>query len=151
MRRDGVPPAPAAAGSPLPDRSRLLLEIVARTPLRTWTGAFGLAAAQLVAMPAGDWAPLLFTGWARAAMAQRDRDWTAALITHAVAGQPRPTAAQLQALRELARQAEPGLGAPGTLPEPGPDTPPVIRSVLVALRFRWDMLEELGPAGGAGT
>ena len=151
MRRDGIPPTPAAAGSPLPDRSRLLLEIVARTPLRTWTGAFGLAAAQLVAMPAGDWAPLLFTGWARAAMAQRDRDWTAALITHAVAGQPRPTAAQLQALRELARQAEPGLGAPGTLPEPGPDTPPVIRSVLVALRFRWDMLEELGPAGGAGT
>ena len=151
MRRDGIPPAPAAAGSPLPDRSRLLLEIVARTPLRTWTGAFGLAAAQLVAMPAGDWAPLLFTGWARAAMAQRDRDWTAALITQAVAGQPRPAAAQLQTLRELARQAEPGLGAPGTLPEPGPDTPPVIRSVLVALRFRWDMLEELGPAGGAGT
>ena len=80
MRRDGIRRTPAAAGSPLPDRSRLLLEVVARTPLRTWTGAFGLAAAQVVAMPAGDWAPLLFTGWARAAIAQRDRDWTAALI-----------------------------------------------------------------------
>jgi len=51
---------------------------------------------------------------------------------------------------ELIVGDKPG-GAPGTLPEPGPDTPPVVRAVLTALRFRWDMLEELGPAGGAGT
>jgi Family of unknown function (DUF5691) len=144
MRRDGIPPVPVATGAPRPDQSRLLLEIVTRTPLGAWTGAFGLDPAQLVALPAGDWAPLLYTGWARAAAAQQDRGWTDALIRHMITGGSGGTAAQLQAFRELARQASPALGAPGTLPEPGPDTPPVIRAVLTALRFRWDMLEELG-------
>ena len=40
------------------DRTRLLLEVVARTPLRTWTDGFGLTAAQVVALPSGDWAPV---------------------------------------------------------------------------------------------
>ena len=147
MRRDGIPQAPMAPGAPLPDRSRLLFEVVTRTPLSAWTGTFGLDPAQLVAMPAGDWAPLLLTGWARAAAAQQDRAWTDALIRHMITGGSGGSAAQLQAFRELARQAAPALGAPGTLPEPGPDTPPVVRAVLTALRFRWDMLGELEELG----
>jgi len=73
------------------DRARVVLEVVARTPLRTWTEQSGLTAAQIVAAPAGDWAPVLFTGWIRAAIAQRDRDWTTAL---AGLGEPGPDAPQ---------------------------------------------------------
>jgi Family of unknown function (DUF5691) len=43
----------------------------------------------------------------------------------------------------LARRAEPALGAPGTLPAPGPDAPPAARAALAVLRFRYDMLKEL--------
>jgi hypothetical protein len=151
MRRDGIPPIPAAPGSARPDRRRLLLEIVARTPLSTWTAAAGLSPAQVAARPAGDWAPALFSGWARAAIAQRDHDWITALIRLAIAGPLRFPAAALPAVKELALVADPALGAPGALPEPGPDTPPAARAILAVLRFRWDMLEELGYAGGAGT
>ncbi len=154
MARDGIPPLTAAPGSQQPDRARLLYEIVARTPLRAWTADSGLTPAQLAALPGGDWAPMLFAGWGRAAVAQRDPEWTAALIRRAAGGQLRLTAAQLQLLRELARQADPGLGAPGALPEPGPGAPPAVAGVLAALRFRWDMLKELAHdpnAGGART
>ena len=63
-----------------------MLEVLARTPLRTWTDEFGLTAAQIVALPAGDWAPVLLAGWSRAAIAQRDHDWMAALISRALTG-----------------------------------------------------------------
>ena len=89
MRRDGITPGPARGRSQPPDRTRLLLEIVARTPLRTWTEEFGLTPAQIVAVPSGDWAPSLFTGWSQAAIAQRDQDWMAALLGRAITG-PRP-------------------------------------------------------------
>jgi hypothetical protein len=125
------------------DRASLLLEVVAWTPLRAWTDTFGLTAAQIVVLPSGDWAPVLFTGWSRAAIAQRDRDWTAALISRAVTGRPPGTATEFEALRQLARRADPLLGAPGTLPEPGPDAPPAVRAALDVLRFRYDMLKEL--------
>jgi len=116
---------------------------MARTPLRTWTDAFGLSAAQIVTLPAGDWAPVLFTAWARAAIAQRDREWTAALIGRALTGGLRATAAEIQALDHLARRADPALGAPDTLPEPPPDAPPVVGAALSLLRFRYEMLREL--------
>jgi hypothetical protein len=144
MGRDGIRLTPATGSSPAAYRSRLLLEVVARTSLRVWTGAFGLAAAQVVAVPAGDWAPLLFVGWTRAAVAQRDHDWTAALIAHAITGRPPREAAEMEAVRQLASRADPALGAPDALPEAGPDAPRVIRAVLSELRFRYDMLKELG-------
>jgi len=37
-----------------------------------------------------------------------------------------------------------GLGAPDALPEPGPDTPSAVGAALSVLRFRYEMLEELG-------
>jgi hypothetical protein len=125
------------------DRARVILEVVARTPLRTWTDEFGLTAARIVALPSGDWAPVLFTGWARAAIAQRDREWAAALIGQALTGRPPRAAGEIQALQQLARRADPALGAPGTLPEPRPDDPPVVGAVFGVLRFRYDMLKEL--------
>ena len=86
MRRDGITPGPAGGRSQLADRTRLMLEIVSRTPLGTWTEEFGLTAAQIAAVPAGDWAPVLLIGWSRAAIAQRDQDWMAALVNRALTG-----------------------------------------------------------------
>jgi hypothetical protein len=141
---------PPTAGPSQPDRGRLVLEIVARTPLRTWTDRSGLTAAQVAALPSGDWAPVLFTGWVRAAIAQRDHEWTAALIGHALTGRPPRTAGEIQALQRLARRADPALGAPDTLPEPRPDALPVVGAALGVLRFRHDMLKELSDDGNDG-
>ena len=134
---------PPSAGRNQPDRARLMLEVVTRAPLPTWTDGFGLTAAQVVAVPSGDWAPLLFTGWSRAAIVQRDRVWTAALISQAFTGRPLRTAAETEALRQLARRADPALGSPDALPEPRPDAPPGIGAARSVLRFRYDMLKEL--------
>jgi hypothetical protein len=149
MLRDGIERGPAGGPRPRPhpaalsERVRLLREVVARTPLRTWTDAFGLTAAQVVALRAGDWAPVLFTAWTRAATGQRDHQWTAALIGHAVAGGLRGTAEEIQALGQLARRADPLLGVPDTLPELWPGVPPVVAAALGVLRFRYDMVKEL--------
>jgi Family of unknown function (DUF5691) len=141
---------PPPARQDQPDRARVILEVVARTTLRTWTDEFGLTAARIVALPSGDWAPVLFTGWARAAVDQRDREWTAALIGQALTGRPPRAAGEIQALQRLARRADPVLGAPGTLPEPRPDDPPVVGAVFGVLRFRYDMLKELSDDGHDG-
>jgi Family of unknown function (DUF5691) len=143
MQRDGIMPGSAAGHAQMPERARLLRQVMARTPLRTWTDAFGLTAAQIVALLSGDWAPVLFTVWARAAIAQRDHEWTAALIGRALTGGLRGTVAEIQALDRLARRADPVLGAPDTLHEPPPDAPPVVGAALSVLRFRYEMLREL--------
>ncbi len=150
MRRDGITPGPAAGRSRLADRTRLMLEIMSRTPLGTWTEELGLTAAQIAAVPAGDWAPVLLVGWSRAAIAQRDQDWVAALVNRALTGRRAGTAAEFEALRQLARHADPALGAPGALPEPDPDAPPAAAGMLRVLRFRYHMLKELddGPSAG---
>ena len=155
MWRDGIRPGPVAGShSPvhppsLADRMRLVSDVLARTPLRTWTDEFGLTAAQIAALPSGDWAPLLFSGWARAAIAQRHRDWMAVLLDRALTGRP-GTAAEIEALRQLARRADPALGAPDALPGPGPDALPAIRDAIRVLRFRHDMLKELDDDHSAG-
>ena len=137
MRRDGVAPGPVA------DQARLVLELVVRTPLRTWTDEFGRTAAQIVSVPSGDWASVLFTAWALAAIAQGDQDWMAALLHRALTGRPPGTAAENETVRQLARRVDPVLGAPDALPDPGPGAPPVVREAVRVLRFRHDMLREL--------
>jgi hypothetical protein len=143
MRRDGIAPGPAAGRLRLPQRTFLLLEVVTRTPLRAWTDGFGLTAAQVVAVRSGEWAPVLFTGWARAAIARRDHEWMAALMTRALAVGPSGAPQELEALRQLARRADPALGAPDALPRSAPDTPPAVGAALRVLRFRYEMLKEL--------
>jgi hypothetical protein len=150
MRRDGIAPSPVAGRPQLADLNRFVVEIIARTPLRAWTDAFGRTAAQILAVPAGDWTPVLFVGWSRAAAAQHDRDWTAALFGRALTGWPVGTPAVTEALRRLALRADPSLGAPGALAEPGPDAPPAVRAAMGVLRFRHDMLRELEDANGGG-
>ena len=152
MRRDGIAPGPAGGRSQLADRTRLMLEIVSRAPLGTWTEEFGLTAAQIAAVPAGDWAPVLLIGWSRAAIAQRDQGWMAALVNRALTGRRAATAAPVvpgaETLRQLARHADPALGAPGAAAEPGPDAAPAALGMLRVLRFRYHMLKELddGPS-----
>jgi len=149
MRRDGIPPGPTGGRAGPADQARLMLELVARTPLGTWTRELGLTAARIVALPAGPWTPVLFIGWSRAAAGQGDAEWTAALINRALTSLPVPadtsrySPAELQPLWRLVRRAEPALGAPGALATPGPDTPLAVRDAIGVLRFRYDMLKEL--------
>ena len=120
------------------DRAQLILEVLARTPLRTWTGDFGLAPAEVVALPAGGWAPALLAGWSRAAVAQRDHDWMDALTRRALTGPPPGSGLEIHALQQLARRADPALGAPDAVPGARPDTP-----TAIVLKFRYEMLKEL--------
>jgi hypothetical protein len=153
MRRDGIAPGPAAGRSQLADRARLMLEVVARTPLRTWTDAFAMEPATIVTVRSGDWAPVLYTGWTRAAIAQRDQAWMTALIVEAVTGRPPGSPAENEALSQLARRADPALGAlgsPDALAEQEPGSPPAIRDAIRVLRFRYDMSKELDVDDSSG-
>ena len=150
MRRDGIAPGPGAGRSQLADRTRLMLEVVARTPLRTWTDAFALAPAAIVAVPSGDWAPVLFVGWSRAAIAQRNQDWVAALINQALTGWRPAMPAENGALSQLARRADPALGAPDALAGAEPGTSPAVWAAIRVLRFRYDMLRELDVGNSRG-
>ena len=150
MRRDGITPGPGAGRSQLADRTRLMLEVVARTPLRTWTYAFAMPPATIVTVRSGDWAPVLFTGWSRAAIAQRDQDWMTALIKEALTGRPPGSAAENGALSQLARRADPALGAPDALAGPEPGVPLAVRDTIRVLRFRYDMLKELDDDANGG-
>jgi len=143
MRRDGITPGPARGRGQPSGRTRLLLEVVARTPLCTWTDGFGLAAGQVVSVRSDEWAAALFAGWSQAAVAQGDRDWMTALLSRAITGPPPRTPTDTEALRLLARRADPALGAPGALPQPEHNAPPGVTGAISVLRFRYDMLKEL--------
>jgi hypothetical protein len=150
MWRDGITPGRGAAGAPVSDGARVVLSVVTRTPLRTWTDEFRMTPTRIVAVRSGDWAPVLFAGWARAAMAHRDQDWMAALIIEALTGRPPDATAEMAVLRQLAREADPALGAPGALPDPEPGAPAALYDTVAVLRFRYDMLKELDDDHGAG-
>jgi hypothetical protein len=147
MRRDGITPGPAAGGSQLAGQAYLLLEVIARTPLGTWTGAFGRSAEQILAVPTGSWAPVLFTGWSRAAMAQRDQEWMAALIGWALADGP---PADVETLRQLVRRVDPVFAASGITVGQVAGLSPAIQDAIRVLRFRYHMLKELDDDDSAG-
>jgi hypothetical protein len=87
LRRDGVVrrlPNGSPAGG---ERAWWMEQILARTPLATWTSRFARVPGEIVILPMGQQAPPVLRGWARAAIEQRDRDWAVALIDLAVAGQ----------------------------------------------------------------
>ncbi|NDU74534.1 hypothetical protein GWI34_18125, partial [Actinomadura sp. DSM 109109] len=87
MARDGVPfhPtgsfAPRGGGAPVGTRAAWLREILARTPLSTWTELFGLPPMEIVCLPVSDSDGRdVHIGWARAALGQRDTGWARALL-----------------------------------------------------------------------
>jgi len=143
LRRDGIAPGSAAGRGPLAGQTRLVLEIMARTSLRTWPDAFKMAPSAIVVLRAGDWTPVLFTGWSRAAIAQRDQEWMAALINEALSGRPPGTPTENEALSQLVRRADPALGGPDGVADPEPGVPAAIRNAITVLRFRYEMLKEL--------
>ncbi len=150
MRRDGITPSPGAGRSQLADRTRLLLDVVARTPLQTWTDGFRMTPAEIVGMRCGDWAPVLFTGWSRAAMAQRHQEWMAALINWAIAGGLPGHPSGAETLRQLVRRVDPALIASETTASRDAGPPPAIHDAITVLRFRYDMLKELDDDHSAG-
>ncbi|MFC4606568.1 DUF5691 domain-containing protein [Streptomyces maoxianensis] len=92
MQRDGVAPSPPSGRG---ERSWWLGQLVEAAPLSTWPGRLGGRTAQeIVALPVADgWGEELHAAWCRAAVRQRDAEWSRAL-----------------------------LGAPGNPPETGPGT-----------------------------
>lgn len=112
MARDGIafhPSgsfAPGGGGGPVGTRAAWLRELLARTPLGTWTELFGLPPMEIVCLPLGapggrsgaSRAPGVSSasgadadpggraardvhiGWARAALRQRDAEWARALL-----------------------------------------------------------------------
>jgi hypothetical protein len=150
MRREGITPGSSTLLTDLAGRAHLMVEVLARTPLRTWTEEFGRTPEQILALPSGGWAPVLFTGWAGAAVAQRDQEWMAALMNWALAGGLPGTPADAEALGRLARAADPALAGPGTTASLPAATPPAVRGALGVLRFRYQMLKELEDDDSAG-
>jgi hypothetical protein len=76
MERDGVQRRPPGGTG---ERAWWLIQLVARAPLDTWIGWLGETPAEVVGLACHDWGPVVQEGWVRAAIAQRDPRWAAAL------------------------------------------------------------------------
>ncbi|MFC7933338.1 DUF5691 domain-containing protein [Streptomyces cinereoruber] len=79
MRRDGVVAVPPAGRG---ERSWWLGRIVESAPLSCWPARFGgRTPEEIVALPVADgWRDELHAAWCRAAVRQRDADWSRALL-----------------------------------------------------------------------
>ncbi|MFG2572796.1 DUF5691 domain-containing protein [Streptomyces sp. NPDC048481] len=79
MERDGVSPNPPSGRG---ERSWWLGQLVEAAPLAGWPARLGgRTPEQIVAMPvADDWLGELHAAWCRAAVRQRDADWSRALL-----------------------------------------------------------------------
>ncbi|WP_434595333.1 DUF5691 domain-containing protein [Streptomyces sp. A5-4] len=79
MQRDGVSPNPPAGRG---ERSWWLGQLVECTPLAAWTRRLGgRTAREIVALPVSDdWQEELHAAWCRAAVRQRNADWSRALL-----------------------------------------------------------------------
>ncbi|MER6737964.1 DUF5691 domain-containing protein [Streptomyces puniciscabiei] len=79
MERDGVVATPPAGRG---ERSWWLGQLVEAAPLGTWPGRLGgRTAEQIVALPVTDgWQGELHAAWCRAAVRQRDAEWSRALL-----------------------------------------------------------------------
>jgi hypothetical protein len=150
MRRDGIAPGPSATSSHPAGPARLMAEVLARTPLRTWTDGFGRPPEQILALPSGGWAPVLLAGWSQAAMDQRDQDWMTALVSRVLTNEPPGMQHWTETLRQLVRRVDPRLGALGTTASPDAELSPAARDAVRVLRFRYDMLKELDDDHSAG-
>jgi hypothetical protein len=103
--RDGIPAAPA--GAVARGRAWLVIQFIAAVPLAEWTARLGLSPARLLALPVpGGFGAEVHAGWRKAALAQRDPAWAAALLAAAAAeaddAPPAARAAAASADTELA-------------------------------------------------
>ncbi|MFI0483453.1 DUF5691 domain-containing protein [Actinomadura sp. 9N215] len=113
LARDGVPfhPsgsfAPRSGGAPVGTRAAWLREILARTPLSTWTELFALPPMEIVCLPVSESEGRdVHIGWARAALGQRDAGWARALLKGGVmVDEPEALADLLSVLPEAERDA----------------------------------------------
>jgi hypothetical protein len=113
-RRDGLEPGRGAG-----ERGRLLQQVVAATPLRTWTDllATDRVPEVLRLAEASDHQGELLAGWTAAAARQRDPAWATALMERVDAPSLVEALPSDQAGAAIAaRLADGGLAAPGTLP-----------------------------------
>ncbi|MGW1589444.1 DUF5691 domain-containing protein [Streptomyces sp. NPDC002386] len=79
MERDGVAAKPLTGRG---ERSWWLAQLVEAAPLRTWPGRLGgRTPEQIVALPVADgWQGELHAAWCRAAVRQRDAEWSKVLL-----------------------------------------------------------------------
>lgn len=81
MARDQIPAPPAQLGGGGGPGAWLLRHVVAAAPLRAWVPTLGTSAADVVGLDVADgWRPMLWFGWARAAVREQDPTWAAALL-----------------------------------------------------------------------
>ncbi|WP_405890150.1 DUF5691 domain-containing protein [Streptomyces sp. NBC_00133] len=108
MQRDGVVPNPPSGRG---ERSWWLGQLVEAAPLSTWAGRLGGRTAQeIVALPVADeWGQELHAAWCRAAVRQRDAEWSRALL--GAPSSPPETGPGTSSLAERAKLL-------GTLPAP---------------------------------
>jgi Family of unknown function (DUF5691) len=79
--RDGLDPKAFGAQKALGDRAVLLAQILSAVPLRHWTETFSQTPAALIeAAKKTEFSRALATGWAWAALRQRDAAWAEALL-----------------------------------------------------------------------
>ncbi|GAA2539936.1 hypothetical protein GCM10010435_04100 [Winogradskya consettensis] len=78
LRRDGLAAQPARGTGV---QAWLLEEVIAGTPLTTWTFAFGRSPAEVIALARGhDWETPLLHGFAKAAIVQQAPEWATELV-----------------------------------------------------------------------
>ncbi|MFG3409102.1 DUF5691 domain-containing protein [Streptomyces sp. NPDC048142] len=94
MQRDGIAAVPPTGRG---ERSWWLGQVVEATPLGAWEERFGgRPAEEVVALPvADDWAGELHTAWCRAAMRQRNPQWSRALLGRPSAPEQSPGTASI--------------------------------------------------------
>jgi Family of unknown function (DUF5691) len=173
MRRDGVPFHPAGSfvpdgrsGAPVGTRAAWLREIIARTPLSTWTALFAgpgpASPMEVVCLPiADDFARDVHLGWARAATRQRDARWAQALLKGGVVLEEVEALADLLgvlaeperdvAAADLIRWVDDKADVLRVLDRiPGPWTGALADTVLGTLTDELRRVAPAGPVDGAG-
>lgn len=119
MARDQIPPPPSQLGgtgrgvAPGGPGAWLLLHVVAAAPLRTWVPDLAASPAALLRLGGADaWRDVLWFGWARATLRERDAGWAAALLA------------------ALPQTPVPASGAPLAAPLPAMDPAGVVTALL---------------------
>jgi hypothetical protein len=89
---------PASTSSSVGDSQQRLHELVAAAELGRWSAHTGLAPEDLLALAQGtapDWSEALLTGWARAAVDQRNPTWASAVVEAGYVGAAEPALTEL--------------------------------------------------------